>query len=323
MKFSVIVPIYNVEKYLDTCITSVLEQDYSNFELILVNDGSKDNSLEICKKYQIQDDRIVVINKKNEGLPAARNSGIQAAKGDYILHLDGDDFFKLGYLSYLYDKLKEKNVDVAFGCGRIDYFSKANTKEEYYYPVPLNLSNLYDLQKYMMDMGHEIPASAWSNVYNRKFIVENNLYFTSGLTWSEDTDNYFNILLHINEFIILDKVFYFYRRNNESAMTKKYNYKNIYSNIFVLRKWYKNYSDNCLNSQIKNISMIRFANTYIYISLFARKANKEDREKLCQEIKSDFELIKHCKGINYKLVYYLYRLLGIKITLSIINFIKT
>ena len=89
---SVVVPVYNAEKYLDKCIQSIINQKYSNLEIILVDDGSKDNSLELCKKYAESDKRIKVIHKENEGVSTARNSGIEVASGDFIAFIDSDDY---------------------------------------------------------------------------------------------------------------------------------------------------------------------------------------------------------------------------------------
>ena len=91
--FSVIIPIYNVEKYINDCIDSVLQQDYKNIEIILINDGSKDNSQLICEKKVKEDSRIRLINKQNGGLSSARNVGLDNSTGDYILFLDGDDYW--------------------------------------------------------------------------------------------------------------------------------------------------------------------------------------------------------------------------------------
>ena len=98
LKFSVIVPIYKVEKYIRECIESVMNQTYSNWELILVDDGSPDKCPEICDEYAVKDNRVIVCHKENAGLPAARNSGIKLVTGDYFMHLDGDDFWDKDYL---------------------------------------------------------------------------------------------------------------------------------------------------------------------------------------------------------------------------------
>ena len=109
MKFSVIVPIYNVEQYLPFCIESVLNQSFKDFELILVNDGSTDNSLSVCKKYADKDSRIVVVDQENKWLSGARNSGIKLAKGDYLIFIDGDDAIKQDALFKINQKTNECN----------------------------------------------------------------------------------------------------------------------------------------------------------------------------------------------------------------------
>lgn len=122
LKFSIIVPIYNVEKYLRQCLDSILAQTYSNFELILVNDGSTDSCGEICEEYQAKDKRIHIIHQENRGLLAARRVGIRAATGDYIIHVDSDDYIKDTLLEKLYDKILETECDLLlYGYSRVDY----------------------------------------------------------------------------------------------------------------------------------------------------------------------------------------------------------
>lgn len=113
---SIIMPVYNAEKFLDKSISSVLNQDYQNIELILVNDGSKDDSLKVCKKYAEQDTRVVVIDQKNTGIAGARNTGIDASKGEYVTFIDDDDWVDNDIYTYLIDILE--NSDVIFAeCG--------------------------------------------------------------------------------------------------------------------------------------------------------------------------------------------------------------
>ena len=112
LKFSIIVPIYNVEEYLKQCLDSILSQTYSVFELILVNDGSTDGCGKICKEYCAKDDRIVLINQENCGLLAARRVGIKAATGDYIIHVDSDDYVKNILLERLYDEISKTKCDL-------------------------------------------------------------------------------------------------------------------------------------------------------------------------------------------------------------------
>lgn len=111
-KISVIVPIYNVERYLSECINSILRQTFSDFECILVNDGSTDICGEICNNYQKIDNRIQIIHQSNKGVSAARNIGINIAKGEYITFIDSDDIIHHSYLYYLYNTAKKYNTDL-------------------------------------------------------------------------------------------------------------------------------------------------------------------------------------------------------------------
>ena len=106
---SIIVPIYNVEKYIKKCIDSIINQTYTNLEIILVDDGSPDNCGKICDKYKEKDDRIKVIHKKNGGLSDARNAGIDIATGEYITFIDSDDYVAENYIEVLYNLCKEQN----------------------------------------------------------------------------------------------------------------------------------------------------------------------------------------------------------------------
>ena len=121
-KISIIVPIYNVSYYLDNCIESITKQTYSNLEIILVNDGSTDNSNDICQKWEKIDKRITYINQKNSGVSVARNNGIKKATGKYISFVDGDDYLEINFIKTLYNFTVKNNVDVSI-C---DYYLITN-----------------------------------------------------------------------------------------------------------------------------------------------------------------------------------------------------
>lgn len=115
-KISVVVPIYNMEKYLDICIQSIINQSYKDIEIILINDGSKDESLNICNKYSIKDKRIIVLNQKNSGVSASRKAGIKIATGDYLTFVDADDYIDLNMYKDMIKIVEENNADIA-ECG--------------------------------------------------------------------------------------------------------------------------------------------------------------------------------------------------------------
>ena len=113
-KISVIVPVYNVEKYLEECLLSIINQSYKNLEIICVNDGSTDNCAKILEEFAIKDPRIVVLTQKNQGLSAARNIGIRASTGAYISFIDSDDYISEDFYLELYSILKDHNADIAW-----------------------------------------------------------------------------------------------------------------------------------------------------------------------------------------------------------------
>ena len=121
MKYSIIVPVYNVEQFLETCIESILHQNFIDYEIIAVNDGSTDGSKEILEDYLKKTERLKVIHQRNKGLGGARNTGIQTATGDYLLLLDSDDYLEMNALETLATYLDKYNLDIlAFDCNKVD-----------------------------------------------------------------------------------------------------------------------------------------------------------------------------------------------------------
>ena len=153
-KVSIIVPIYNAEKTVKRCIDSILNQSYKNFELLLINDGSKDQSLKVIKEYK--DKRIVVIDKKNEGVARTRNLGIEKATGDYIMFIDNDDYIDNDYVdTYVNEIINSKSDLVIGGYRRVN-----NKKKILFYKSPDN----YPWTKYII-------MAPWAKIFNRKFIT--------------------------------------------------------------------------------------------------------------------------------------------------------
>ena len=145
---SIIVPIYNKEKELKQCIESVINQTYTNLEIILVNDGSTDLSREICEKFLQSDSRIKLINKKNEGVELARVTGLKYATGDYVTFVDPDDWIQNNAIEVLVNSIKKENADVSFGklCRVLDKygFIKRNTKNNIYNNLIIKQNELMD-----------------------------------------------------------------------------------------------------------------------------------------------------------------------------------
>ena len=185
IKFSVVIPAYNVERYLSKCIESIISQTYSNLEIILVNDGSPDRCLEIMQQYAKQDRRIIVVSQKNGGLSAARNAGLRVATGDYVSFIDSDDWVEPDMFSVLAAHLAGASPDYA--CFRLQ-FDNEKTGKSSVYGSPYPIEKLVGRDAILEDTlkVRHIPTSACSKVYNRTFLSDNNLFFEPGIV-NEDT----------------------------------------------------------------------------------------------------------------------------------------
>ena len=209
---SIIVPVYNAEKYLDRCITSVVNQTFPDLELILVNDGSRDNSLEICKRYAETDNRIIIIDKLNGGVSSARNAGIERARGTYISFLDSDDYLDLSFLE-----------DFSIISG-IDFYAQGSTNEYNDRPTEYNSlqkSGQTDLSSFLERIiTTELISTPWAKLYSRAIILNHNLRFNQKHSYAED--RLFNIeYLHLcKSFFISTATGYHYTHDNPQALTK-------------------------------------------------------------------------------------------------------
>ena len=173
---SIIIPVYNTERFIEDCIKSILLQTYSFFELILVDDGSTDNSLHICKRYEKVDKRIKVFSKQNNGVSSTRNFGLARASGDWIMFVDSDDTINPDTLQSLVEKVVCNDMIVC--CG-----AKYDNGDDYF--VFKNLS-IEDVDP--DDLGHVLLyGPPWGKLYNRDIIESNNLRFDESISKSEDT----------------------------------------------------------------------------------------------------------------------------------------
>lgn len=202
---SIIVPVYNVKKYLPKCIDSVINQTYTDWELILINDGSKDNSGIICDEYASKDERIKVIHKNNEGVSIARNSGIELAKGEYICFIDSDDWIEPTYLSDF--RINEFKCDFYFSGALYDTYGKVYSYKKYNEKF---CRSKYEIRNDFFDQDLLSNGYPWGKLYRTQIIRENNLRFNENLTINEDHIFVFQYFLHINSLYITNAAGYHY-----------------------------------------------------------------------------------------------------------------
>lgn len=223
VKVSVIIPVYNLELYLETCLNSIVSQSLADLEIICVDDGSTDNSADIISNYCKKDERIkAVFCKKNNGQAYARNLGLNLAKGEYIYFVDGDDLLKECSLKYLYDVASKEKLDaVTFNTDVI--YDNEDLRKLYPYRGKrkncyLGIMNGKDFFIKSQENYDWVPT-VWRYLWNRKFLMEHGLYFYAAAAPHEDGLFLFCTMWKIRRIRCLDKSFYVYRRRNGSIMT--------------------------------------------------------------------------------------------------------
>ena len=218
---SVIVPVYNVEEYLEECLNSIQHQTYTDIEVILVNDGSRDGSKEICERYCQQDSRFHLINQENKGLSGARNRGMTESKGEFITFVDSDDVIKDDMLEQLLKHMTTEEVDIV-ECWY------TNDKKEIEIPSPENVKIIFqgNAQEALVSLCKDniVRLNAVAKLFRRQAIV--NFPFLEGLFY-EDVYGGMGILKQIHKMVKIDYTGYYYRVRRGSIMNREFSLKNL------------------------------------------------------------------------------------------------
>ena len=308
-KVSVIIPVYNVEKYITKCLDSLVNQTLSDIEIIVVNDGTPDNSQIIIDEYvKNYPDKVISIVKENGGQGSARNIGLEKATGEYIGYVDSDDYVELNMYEELYDKAKENDSDIVICGNNIVYENNYNKIAE------INYDNKYnDFENAFFG-----KMAVWNKLYKKKMLINNNIKFKEKV-WYEDFAFTLKTLVNAKNIDFLDKTLYNYLWREGSTM----NNNNVKRNLEILDAFddIRNYliSNDLLN---KYYSYLEFnAINHIYISTVVRVINadvskdlkKEVIDKLLEYMNSNFKDFKNNKYIktlsrNRKIIYYLIKL---------------
>ena len=216
---SIIVPVYNVEKYIEECIRSIIEQTYSNIEILLINDGSIDNSYDICKKLLMNDKRIRLFNQENSGVSRSRNVGLQNAKGKYICFVDSDDYVTRDFIEQLVNPMNKYGISIC-GYNRIE---NGMIKKEYV----TKCNNIDDLYKKIF-AEYTIHTGCCNKCFHSEIIKKYNLVFDETISVGEDMVFLARYLNYVNNnYIYIERALYNYRKNEESALQKTYTNKKL------------------------------------------------------------------------------------------------
>lgn len=241
---SVLVPVYNIERYIGLCLESIICQTYTNLEIIVVNDGSTDRSGEICDLYAKKDSRIKVIHKENGGLVSARKVAMEIATGDYIGYVDGDDWIGEDFYSVLLSAMKQHNSDVVVAGFSRELFTKS-AKIINVYPAGIyEGANLEVLFSSMISYGdffrHGITTYLWNKLFKKEVIKDCQLSLDERVSIGEDGAAVYPALLKCNRVCVIDNCSYHYRQREDSMLKKASSFAKESECLSVLYEYLKN-----------------------------------------------------------------------------------
>ena len=260
---SVVVPIYMIDNYLGICIESIINQTYSNLEIILVDDGSKDRCSEICDLYASKDQRIRVIHKENGGLVSARKAGISVATGKYIGFVDGDDWIGPGFYQSLYNAISQNDCDVAIAGFSRDLFNHTksiyNTVPSGYYEGEALKQVFREMISYGDFYRHGISTYHWNKLFKREVIVKHQLEVSDNVSIGEDAVVVYATLLDCKRICITDNCAYHYRQREDSMLKRSVDFE---KEIVRVKSLYDNLS-NAVNGYPEDLDLQRQVNDFI------------------------------------------------------------
>lgn len=305
-KISIIVPVYNVEKYIEKCIKSILAQENCNMEIIIVNDGSTDSSLKICNRISKYDNRIKIITQNNGGLSAARNTGLKYANGDYCYFIDGDDYLENNILEEIIDEIEEKSADcIVFGYRKVTENGKELIRlnlEEHNYMLQNNEN--YKEFIFGQYLSGKLAFAVWNKIYSMNIIKNNNLKFQPNKKiFAEDVC--FNLIyfMFCRKIIIRKIISYNYLQRKDSIMQRTTEIKfTEFVNLYrVVQNQYQ--EKNFLTENIPCILLgllVRDFWAYGAIDFFKEVIKYDKKEFIADQIleikKSDIKLSKLFQG---------------------------
>lgn len=282
VKVSVIVPIYNCEKYLDRCMNSILNQTYDQFELILINDGSTDNSLNILKKYKRMDNRIIIIDNKNNGVSKTRNIGIDISKGEYISFIDADDFIDGDMLEDMVTLIEDECADIVMTgiILDIELNNKVNTKiQSFDEDVVIGKKEI--AVNVLKRLNGTYINSPVNKLYKKEIIINNNIYMNENIDLGEDLIFNLNYLSNCKKAIFKEKAYYHYCIRVKESLTANYRKDKLENMEFIYNKCKEYFLECGLNQNYieeLNSNFIKWL-FYCYIDLYKENCSLNFSQK--------------------------------------------
>ena len=287
-KVSIIVPVYNVEKYIEKCLNSLISQSYKNIEIILIDDGSKDNSGKICDKYKRKDPRIKVIHKENAGVSEARNSGIQKATGEYLCFVDADDFVMNDYIEYLHQLIVKGSSDIAICTKMFSNFNEKQTSDEV-------IESLDGENSIIRILNYRMPIGVYSRIFKKDLIDNNRIRFLKDVYMGEGFNFNVACFQKAKKVIISNYKVYYYRRDNTTSATSHFSIKKCENSIYAMKIMNENLlirTDHVINSW-KYAIWRTYSDAFDYICLGnGKKENLEKFKEYKYYVKNNYKTYK-------------------------------
>lgn len=320
--FSIIIPVYNVEAYLKTCFESIINQSYKDYEVIFIDDGSTDNSGEICEFYwKSNPDIVKVIHQKNGGLSKARNTGIFSARGLYIIFLDSDDFF---FDNYALEKIRSKITDQDVVAFEWKKFIDGQDKfiPDIHYPKSLS-TGIFTGKEFLDEMLKRYPGMPWYScmyAYKYAYIQEHNLRFEEGHTY-EDVLMTPKAILMADTVSVLSYPIYAYRINRAGSITATANYKNLNDHLYA-----SFYNVDLVNSikdmpsSLKEKMLSNFAEEYfsVMINVYALPI-KLEQKKIIDQLNHHRQIAQYAQGRKQVIARWIMDTFGIIPAICLLN----
>ena len=315
---TVVIPVYNVEKYLKRCVESVLVQEWNNYDILLVDDGSTDSSPQICDDYVKAYDFISVIHKENGGLSEARNTGILHAKGDYVYFPDSDDWLEPQTFKELAEVLESQEFDIVSFNRE---FVKGEEDPIVSDPLVTQLFNGKDAFVQMLRHSF-ITGFANDKIYKKSLFIDNNISFPKG-KYYEDLGTNYKLFLSAKNVFATNQKYYHYLIDNPDSITQSWN-EQKFSDMFGFYKdiFYSDFVRSQLNQEELHISKLYYVSglTHILASLYKTKLDKnygEITSEVEQELENNKITCSEVKSIPNRIKYLLYRLHLLKLAFAI------
>lgn len=295
MQLSIVVPIYNVEQYLRECLESLYKIDKIDCEIILVNDGSKDNSREIMEEfYNLYPDKTVIVDKENGGLSSARNAGMRVAKGDYISFIDSDDFIDVDEYTKFFLEGEEEKLDVMVGNMR--YYTPEKTGAPLFRSDIVKNSGIVTGTEFFWELFEQpkcFREEVVDDIYKREFLIKNNLWFNEDIV-HEDSEFTPMVYIKAQRVKYIDRAFYFYRQRTGSIMNKV-SEKSIVSLEKICEKFFNEYKN--LDSKLGKETLAKLILSFYSVVIYKRYNGAGDWKRVHKRYKEIYkELSKVEKG---------------------------